>query len=122
MRLAITGGPNTGKTTLANQLSSSPLSTDSLMHLPWQESSAQVSSWFDSPEEDFVYEGILIPYALRKWLRKNEKGKPLDKLIFLTLAHTYTNVRQNSLNLALTSVFNIISNDLLDRKVEIEIR
>ena len=84
MRTAITGWPNSGKTTYAVKLSEWARSTDALKHLPWSEVSLEASKWFDQPGE-IVIEGVAVPRALRKW-QKNNPGKdaPIDKLIVMT--------------------------------------
>jgi len=84
-QIAIAGGPNTGKTTLARQWTDRVIrSTDTLVDLcAWSEQSEAVSHWFDAPGS-WVIEGCTVVRALRKWLRRNPTGKPCDKVIFLT--------------------------------------
>jgi len=91
MRLLITGGPGTGKTTLAGILAREhgvPVyHTDDTIDLGWSDASAEVSRWLDRHLPPWVIEGVAVPRALRKWLAAHPEGKPADELIVLTHAH-----------------------------------
>ena len=89
MRIAITGGPRTGKTTMAAEWPAHRIRhTDDLIGShDWSEASAEAATWFDSAES-FVIEGVAVPRALRKWLAANPEGKPCDRVYWLTKAHT----------------------------------
>lgn len=96
-RIAITGGPRTGKTTLAKRLSGSMfergnragvcpsmLHTDDLIgKLEWSEASAEVAKWMDEPGP-WIIEGVAVSRALRKW-RDQHPGEPppVDRVIYL---------------------------------------
>lgn len=81
-RVVITGWPKTGKTTLAAKMGGGR-STDDVMSLGWSEASERVSLWLDQPGP-WIYEGVAIPRALRKWRKRNPgKRPPIDKLIIL---------------------------------------
>ena len=89
-RIGITGGPNTGKTTLANEYAehrsgSVVVHGDSLMHLEWSESSKQLAEIGNATEPPVIIEGVQIPRAIRK-------GLSLDVLVvrftpFVTLTN-----------------------------------
>lgn len=85
-RIVIVGGPRTGKTTLAaklaHDLGCSPLCTDSVMHLGWSESSAEVATWFLQPGP-WVIDGVAAVRALRKWFRLAPTLAPCDSVIYL---------------------------------------
>jgi hypothetical protein len=92
VRICITGGPRTGKTTLANRIadeygdhtSTTVGHTDDLIAThDWSAASLKVSRWFDAPGP-WIIEGVAVSRALRKW-RKNNPGKapPVDKVIVL---------------------------------------
>ena len=87
MRVLIAGVPQAGKTTLAAQFDAIcgdvPIrQTDSLIGLmEWSETSEEVSRWLD--ESAFLIEGVAVPRALRKWLARNESGKPCDVVIWI---------------------------------------
>jgi len=82
MRLLIAGVPSAGKTTLAGEVGGRVIHTDDYIELGWSESSLAVSHLFDE-EGPWVIEGVIVPRALRKWLGRNEEGKPADRVIFL---------------------------------------
>lgn len=82
MRRAITGGPRTGKTTSAGSFA---LHTDDLTG--WSQASATASEWFNCPDPDLCVEGVTVARALRKWLRANPTGRPIDELEVRTQAH-----------------------------------
>ena len=93
MRICITGGPCTGKTTLAVQLDAeygnfgvpSIYHTDDLMHLDWSEASLAASKWLDLPGP-WIIEGVAMSRAIRKWIKAWDRASPppLDKLIILS--------------------------------------
>lgn len=92
MRICITGGPKTGKTTLANRLAdeygdhvgTTVGHTDDLIAThDWSAASLEVSHWLDAPGP-WIIEGVSVSRALRKWMKANPDQKPpLDKLIVL---------------------------------------
>jgi hypothetical protein len=113
-RIAICGGPRTGKTTLAGKLvedghrdydrrlrDATALKhalllhipptvshTDDLMHLGWSEASDAVARlWLPLPGP-WIIEGVALARALRKW-RKAHPGEPppVDRVIRLTTPH-----------------------------------
>lgn len=93
-RIAITGGPRTGKTTLAMRmrmtLDMHPRNirhTDVLIHLGWSDASAAAALWLDEPGP-WIIEGVAMARALRKW-RDRHPGQrpPVDRVIRLTTPH-----------------------------------
>lgn len=88
MRIAITGYPKAGKSTLAAQLAKQSgakvLHTDDLIGShDWPALSEAVSHWFDAPG-DWIIEGVAVPRALRKWSARNPgKSAPVDKYVYL---------------------------------------
>jgi hypothetical protein len=90
-RVAIGGGPRTGKSTLslsvARELEIDPLAiqhTDELMGvLEWSQASAQVAEWMAEPGP-WCIEGMAVPRALRKALAARPEAKPCDMLIWRT--------------------------------------
>jgi len=118
VRVAITGPPKSGKTTLAAKLSDNYLSTDTLAHLGWSESSEAASLWFNKPG-DLVIEGVAVPRALRKWLRENE-GMPIDTLIIFTRSHVKLSMGQHAMAKGVVSVLRQIIPTLRSRGVVIK--
>lgn len=101
-RICITGGPRTGKTTLActiadeygDHASTTVGHTDDLIdklkHLgkeAWSAASAEVATWLDAPGP-WVIEGVAVSRALRKW-RDAHPGAapPVDRVIYLSEPH-----------------------------------
>ena len=106
-RIAITGGPKTGKTTLADQMwngiavaagAADPMKrglgigivrhTDDLIGThEWSDASAEVAHWFDAPGP-WIIEGVAVSRALRKW-RDQHPGErpPVDRVIYLVEPH-----------------------------------
>lgn len=89
-RIAIVGGPRTGKTTSAVRLAQwdawpgcQVLHADSVIHLGWSEASAEVANWLEEPG-GIIVEGVAVPRALRKWLGRDLPGKPVDIVAILT--------------------------------------
>jgi len=83
-RVVISGGPRTGKSTLAVRAGERyrrPVKhADSLIgQKDWSESSAEVAKWIDD-DGDWIVEGVAAPRALRKWLATNP-GKKLDATV-----------------------------------------
>jgi dephospho-CoA kinase len=85
-RIAITGGPRTGKTTYAAKLGAETglpvTSTDDFKDLGWSEASAHVAGLLAKGEPG-ILEGVAVPRALRKALAANPDAKPIDKLVVL---------------------------------------
>lgn len=107
-RICITGGPRTGKTTLALRLADDVnmtpgirtagvvdvRHTDDLIekckHLgkeAWSEASRIASTWLDEPGP-WIIEGVAVSRALRKW-RDAHPGErpPVDRVIYLAAPH-----------------------------------
>lgn len=105
-RICITGGPKTGKTTLAEQLAcdrdvqwwkqhpSTLLPpelvrhTDDLIHLGWSEASQHVADEWLTQTGPWIIEGVAVVRALRKW-REVHPGEapPVDRVIRLITPH-----------------------------------
>lgn len=81
-RVVITGVARSGKTHRARQLSAKARGSDELLLLPKSDQSEEASRWLDQPGP-WVLEGVMMLYALRRWLERNPKGKPADRVEFL---------------------------------------
>lgn len=106
-RICITGGPRTGKTTLAagiekafnsipygTTVTTSVRHTDDLIdqckHLgkdAWSAASAEAMKWLDEPGP-WIIEGVAVSRALRKW-REAHPGEPppVDRVIYMDEPH-----------------------------------
>ncbi len=83
-RIAIVGGPRTGKTTLAAKLSRDTglplIATDDYKDMGWSEASAHVAGLI-AKNEPAIIEGVAVSRALRKALDARPEERPIDKLI-----------------------------------------
>lgn len=85
-RVCITGGPRTGKTTLAQSLAAPTgrvVHCDCFIGMGWSEASEHVAGLMLAPGP-FLVEGVQIPRALRKALAARPDAKPCDRLIVLS--------------------------------------
>lgn len=96
-RIAITGGPRTGKTTYAERRAGDLYGhgvdglelrhTDDLIHLGWSEASEAAAAWFDEPGP-WIIEGVAVSRALRKWRERNPgKPPPVDEVYYFSEPH-----------------------------------
>ena len=121
-KLIIAGGPRTGKTTLADSVSSSNVGhTDELIPLGWSKARGTVVAWIDDPNLD-VIEGVTVLRGLRKWLRHSAVGKPCDKLVYLRGPFEELNPGQVAMTKGCWSVFQQIRPYLQKRGVVVEVR
>lgn len=116
MRRAITGGPRTGKTTLAGPAA---LHTDDLLAgRDWSAQSAEVAHRLDAPG-DLTLEGCTVARGLRKWLAAHPTGKPIDELTILTQSHCPLTQAQVTMAKGITTVLDEITPELERRGVRI---
>ena len=100
-RICITGGPRTGKTTLAASLGAGmPVTNcDDFIGMGWSESSAHVATLLERPGP-WVIEGVQVARALRKWLAAHvpivTDSRPCDRLIILRTPHVELTPGQRS--------------------------
>lgn len=127
-RICITGGPLTGKTTLAGALvAEMPVSsgvqirhTDDLIPLGWSEASAAAALWFDAPGP-WIVEGVAVPRALRKWRKAHpDERPPVDRLIYLTEPYQVCMAGQSSMARGIETVMREIAPWLRQHGVVIE--
>jgi hypothetical protein len=103
MRLCITGGPKTGKTTMASRLHESAEGTDTIVvncdkfiethswsgaseHVAWLMIGSADLAVLPLPDP-WIIEGVQVARALRKAMALKPGVKPCDKLIVLTKRH-----------------------------------
>lgn len=140
-RICITGGPRTGKTTLADQMQVAALDawvkhhgpivdlegpvclrSDDVIALGWSEASLRVSEWLDGPGP-WIIEGVAVCRALRKW-REAHPGEPppVDRVIRLTTPHVALAKGQAAMANGEEAVWHEIVKWLLDGGVAIAFR
>lgn len=125
-RLLIIGGPRTGKTTLAREMSPHFHESD----LPyrqgkeWSECSAEVALWLDWPGP-WVIEGVVLPRAIRKWL-ETERGRdirntPCDRVLLVeSPAFVELNRGQRGMTTSVGKVWGDVAPELMRRGVKVE--
>lgn len=101
MRVAILGGPRTGKTTYATRLAKSAgmrltstgkrsadpvVHTDSFIADGWDAIPDNVIAKLET-ESDFVLEGCQAARVLRRWFKQDPEGPKLERVIILTKPH-----------------------------------
>lgn len=93
MRILITGGINTGKSLLAEELSKAldiPYRlTDELLSLyrdrqDWAAFNREVMGWFLYPPP-WIIAGVRVPYALAQWSKDRPGEQPADLAYYLKL-------------------------------------
>lgn len=124
MRILITGGPRTGKTTMAGKLGAEldiPVRhTDDLVgQLSWSEASEEIAKVWLADPRPVIIEGVALPRALRKWLAAHPEGKPADKIIYLSVPHVRLTDGQVAMTKGVATVWREVVPELLRRGVEI---
>lgn len=124
-RICITGGPKTGKTTMADRMSLGATAdirhTDDLIAShDWSAASLEVSTWFDAPGP-WIIEGVAVSRALRKW-RDAHPGEPppVDRVILLVTPHVELSKGQATMAKGVEKVHGEIESWLLDHGVKTE--
>ncbi len=88
MRIAIVGGPRTGKTQAARAVALAtglPLvSTDDFIAMGWSQASQHVADML-ADGAPRVVEGVAVARALRKSLRDRPDERLIDRLVILTV-------------------------------------
>ncbi len=97
-RLAVAGGPRTGKTTLAAKLAArAQIHTDDLMALPWADVPPAVIAECDR-HGALVVEGVQVARALRK-------GLQVDAVIWMGRPHVALSEGQERMAKGVQTVF-----------------
>jgi len=124
-RIAIVGGPRTGKTTLAAKLSRDTglplIASDDYKDLGWSEASQHVADLL-AKNEPAIVEGVAVPRALRKMLAARPEERPIDKLIVLEAPKAARSAGQKAMGKGVHTVLDKILPELRALGVEIEWR
>jgi adenylate kinase family enzyme len=127
-RIFIIGGPNTGKSSLAQEFAArhgikDVLNTDALIGLGWSEASAEAAKFIDEKGGgDFVLEGCATARALRKWMTNNP-GKPLpegSQVYMLNLPYLPQTKNQQTMTKGMLTVMTEIYGELVARGATFE--
>lgn len=122
MKIAIVGGPRTGKTTLGEAMAlrsgTALLSTDSLIALGWSEASQAVAALLLTEPGDLIVEGVAVARALRKALAQTD-GAPCGRVIVLESPHVALTPGQATMAKGVATVWTEIVDVLRGRGVEV---
>ena len=120
MRVVSTGGPRTGKTTLANTYDVEVRHADDLIgECEWSEVSERVAVWFDRPGP-WVVEGVAAVRALRKWLARCPDGRPCDLVVWLDVPRVDTTSGQDAMGKGCATIWADVEAELIARGVQLE--
>ena len=130
-RILITGSPKSGKTTLSREIGDSLYNysrfhTDDLISPDkqnWSEVSQIVSDkLYTMLHNSFIYEGVAIPRALRKFLNEYSeyREKPCDLIIYMPNPRIRLTKGQESMRKGVETVWREILPQLISLGVRIE--
>ncbi len=115
------GGPRAGKSYLSEGFRDTHRvrGTDEIANLDWSASSLAASLWLGEPGP-WVCEGVMMPRALRKWLKRAEEhAKPADLIVWLNEPVVERLRGQHVMALGCETVWNEIRPDLIRRGTRI---
>lgn len=133
MRVAVCGGPRTGKTTYATNLAKELgvylastgkrtldplLSTDNFMNVGWDNVPNLVIEALQD-KEDFVLEGTQATRVLRRWYHRDPDGPRLDRVIYFDRPWVTRNGGQEAMAKGVATIFREIRPLLEDLGVPI---
>lgn len=127
MRVAITGAPGTGKTTLSSTYRavrpSAICHADDYLERGREAASQVISELFDDPSYD-TWEGVHLPFAIRRWLdrHKHDLVRPFDMLIVLTQQRCSVTARQLSVWRMYDNTLQRCIPSLIRRGVRVDVR
>ena len=98
-RIAIVGGPRTGKTTLSKKFEGQwdVICTDAWKHLPWHLQPVKITEACQGSER-FVLEGVQAARVLRR-------GLEVDLVVFLDAPHVPLSGKQESMTKGIKTIF-----------------
>lgn len=123
LKVVITGGPRTGKTTLADRFKENGVApfrimhTDDVMNLAWSDASAEVASWFSTPGP-WIIEGVASVRALRKFMRVRD-GAPCDVVVWTRRPKVDVSPWQRAMGRGHDTIMNQVVGDLVARNVSV---
>lgn len=119
-RIAILGGPKTGKTWLSSRFTHPVRHTDELLARGGTEAdrAGQVAIWFDMPGP-WVIEGCTTTRALRMWLDLHAFGRPVDAVYWLDTPLAERTRRQESFARDIGTIWREVRLELLSRGVRV---
>ena len=117
-RIAITGPPSSGKTTIADAIGLDVRNTDDLIERGWDEAIEGVVDWLSDKDSEII-EGAIVPHALRRWMARYPAGKPVDRAVYLGSSWEELTDGQASFAKSIRTVWEDIQDDLKARGITI---
>ena len=119
-RVLITGAPDTGKSNLAKELANNSCpareADDLIKTHTWSGASQELAEvWFSEPGP-WIIEGVQIPRALRKWLKLNPTGCPVETIIWLHTPLKPLEPQQVAMLKGMITVWKEIKTELLENR------
>lgn len=133
MRVAILGGPRTGKTTYATRLAKSAgvkltstgkrsadavVHTDSFIADGWDAIPANVIAKLEG-ETDFVLEGCQAARVLRRWFSQDPEAPKLERVVIFTKPHVKRSGGQEAMAKGIRTVIDGLLPALHKAKVQV---
>ncbi len=125
MRIVVIGGPRTGKTTIASELSSQleiprVWHTDDLIGKHgWSEVSRVASTWLDR-DGPWIAEGVAMVRAIRKWLARHPEASALPfELREQWTPRVLLTPKQAIMTAGCRTVWVEVLNELIDRQARL---
>lgn len=124
-RVAVVGGPRTGKTTLAQTRLSDGFRVRHADDLKdtheWSAASEEVARWLGEPGP-WVVEGVAVVRGLRKWLAANPEGRPADVVAYLERPLVELSRGQAAMAKGTATIWAGVWPELLRRGVEVQLQ
>jgi len=121
MKIAICGGPLSGKSLLAKLLDIPQRQTDDWWKAgkTFNENIIATRDWLGLEETTCAVSGVTVVYALRLWMAENPEGKPCDVAVFLHRHTEDLSPRQRGMTIGMTRAWDKTKWDLTLRGVRI---
>ncbi len=119
-RVVVTGVPRSGKSRLARELDPDAFGTDEFWHLGMQKSDQSQAIREALDDGGPVMEGVMVVYGLRRWLRDNPTGAPVEKVVWLDTPLERYSPGQERMAEQLRKAWGDVREELKSRGVEVE--
>ncbi len=121
-RIVICGGPDAGKTTMAEEFGVSPIwHTDDLMRLDWHDQSWACYRWLCRQQGSFVIEGTTAVRAVRKWLKRHDTGLPFDQIYWIERTLVKLSPGQERMRKGCRTIWDEIQPELIRRGADLRV-
>lgn len=120
-RIVICGGPDAGKTAMAEELRVVPVwHTDDLNRLDWSDQSWACYRWL-CRQGSFVIEGTTAVRAVRKWLKRHSDGLPFDRIYWMERVVVNLSPGQERMRKGCRTIWESIQPELIRRGADLRV-